>query len=76
MNTKVMSMLIIVATVTCGCAAQQPNCPHRDNICNVGMAQILDNPERYRADQQSRRGYEIRYQGRRTGLTIEPRSSK
>ena len=66
-------VLMLVATLMQGCAAQWPNCPHRDNICNVAMSQIDADPERYKPDLVKRSVTDVRVYGRPTGVTLEKR---
>jgi hypothetical protein len=66
-------VLLAVATLIQGCAAQWPNCPHRDNICNVARAQIHEHPERYKPDLIKREVIDVRWQGQKTGVTLEKR---
>ena len=73
MNTSLRLVLISVTTLITGCATQWPNCPHRDNICNVAMSQIAADPHKYRADLSKRTVTDVRVYGRSTGITLEKR---
>ena len=73
MNTSLRLVLLAVATLIQGCAAQWPNCPHRDNICNVAMAQIHNDPMKYKPDLAKREVVDVRVYGRTTGITLEKR---
>lgn len=72
-RASLILVLTAMNTLIVGCAAQWPNCPLRDNICNVAMAQIHDNPERYRPDLMKREVIDVRWQGAKTGVTLEKR---
>ena len=72
-RASLILVLLTVTTLTAGCAAQWPNCPHRDNICNVAMSQIHNDPERYKPDLVKRSLTDVRWQGQKTGVTLEPR---
>jgi hypothetical protein len=72
-KTSLAIVLVSVATLTQGCAAQWPNCPHRDNICNVAMSQIHQDPDKYKPDLVKREVIDVRWQGQKTGVTLEKR---
>jgi hypothetical protein len=73
MNTSLRLVLLAVATLMQGCAAQWPNCPHRDNICNVAMRQIHTDPDKYKPDLIKRTVIDVRSHGAKTGITLETR---
>ena len=73
MNSSLRLVLLTVTTLIQGCAAQWPNCPHRDNICNVARAQIDADPQKYKPDLMKREVIDVRWQGQKTGVTLEKR---
>ena len=72
-RTSLRLVLIIFATLISGCASQWPNCPHRDNICNVAMRQIDADPMKYKPDLVKREVIDVRWQGQKTMITLEKR---